>query len=219
MPEYPNLEEFINALNAKSDGSLSLEKLLERAYDIRKFEIELNWKRGTYFWGFLIASFTAYFIVSDISKFEQTSIIKLIVICIGYIFSLSWYYVNRGSLYWQYNYERIIEAIEESLKINFYKSNLVNTTPRSDIFSAHPFALGRINIMVSLFVCLIWVVLLFLYFFYPENALHFNRPLDFGKVSIILITIIFSVTIFYKGKFQANKKQTFSFRPRDISYK
>src|SRR5690606_624251 len=112
---YPNIYEFTKALGVKSDGSITIEKLLERAYQIRNFEIELYWKRASYFWGFLIAAFTAFFVVSDTSKFGNKPHYELLVICIGFIFSLSWYLVNRGSLYWQANWERMIEAIEERL--------------------------------------------------------------------------------------------------------
>ena len=218
MNKYATLTDFIIALKGHTDNSLTLEKLLERAYDIRKFEIELYWKRASYFWGFLIAAFTAYFIVSDGSKFDQTSVTKLSVICIGFIFSLSWYYVNRGSLYWQYNYERMIEAIEESLEINFYKSNLINTSSRFDIFSAQPFALGRINIMVSLFICIIWFIFLGLYFFYPNVTLSFDKEMDLGKVVLVLVTIIFSLVIFFKGKFNFSTERTFTFGSRKINY-
>jgi hypothetical protein len=36
---------------------------LKNALDIRKFEIEMYWKRATYFWAFITLAFTAYFAV------------------------------------------------------------------------------------------------------------------------------------------------------------
>lgn len=36
------------------------KEALKQAYEIRKFEIELYWKRATYFWTFLGASFVGY---------------------------------------------------------------------------------------------------------------------------------------------------------------
>lgn len=32
----------------------------EKAYEIRKFEITLFWQRATYYWAFILASFTLY---------------------------------------------------------------------------------------------------------------------------------------------------------------
>jgi 4-amino-4-deoxy-L-arabinose transferase-like glycosyltransferase len=219
MMGYKNITEFIKALNVKSDNSLTLEKLLERAYDIRKFEIDLYWKRASYFWGFLIATFTAYFIVSDSTKFGSKSKIELLVVCIGFVFSLSWYLVNRGSLFWQYNWERMIEAIEEAVEINYYKVNLVPNYKSYHLFSAHPYSLGRINIMVSFFVCLVWLTLIGFYFFYPYNTISFHKQIDYGKLILALITVTFSLILLYKGKSPSNKIKSFSFESRNLHYK
>ncbi|MFT3911450.1 MAG: hypothetical protein QM737_18650 [Ferruginibacter sp.] len=219
MAEYPNIDTFVKALNVKSDDSLTLEKLLERAYDIRKFEIDLYWKRATYFWGFLIAAFTAYFIVSDPSKFASKPIYELLVVCIGFIFSLSWYLVNRGSLYWQSNWERMIEAIEESLEIDFYKSNLVSKNKVSHVFSWYPYSLGRINIMVSLFVCTIWFGLIILFFIHPGNRINLCNSAGWEKVVVLVITGVFACILVFKGKSPMNNSKSFSFVKRDINYK
>jgi hypothetical protein len=72
--------------------------------DIRKFEIDLYWKRASYFWAFIAAIFAVYWIVltkntNIINSFKNIALI--IISIIGYIFSFSWYLVNRGSKYWQ----------------------------------------------------------------------------------------------------------------------
>src|SRR5258706_16354530 len=36
------------------------EAALQHALDIRKFEIDLYWRRATYFWAFIAAAFAAY---------------------------------------------------------------------------------------------------------------------------------------------------------------
>ena len=46
--------------SADADNGLSPLKV---ALDIRKFEIELYWKRTTFFWAFLVAIYTAYFYI------------------------------------------------------------------------------------------------------------------------------------------------------------
>ena len=38
----------------------SFKEALRFALEIRKFEIELYWKRGTYFWAFIAVAFAAY---------------------------------------------------------------------------------------------------------------------------------------------------------------
>lgn len=59
-------------------------KALKYAHDIRKFEIELYWKRATYFWTFIGAAFAGYF---AIQKGGDTSNI-FVVSALGFVFSL-----------------------------------------------------------------------------------------------------------------------------------
>lgn len=148
------ISEGNEALNEKKKNEI-LDKILERAYDIRKFELDLYWKRATYFWGFLIAIFTAFFIAIDKSK-NLGFHFQFLIICMGLVFSLAWYLVNRGSTYWATNYERVIDAIEEHKGICFYNLNLKND---NDVFkiSYFPFSVSRINIAVSLFIVIIWL--------------------------------------------------------------
>jgi len=65
------------------------EKAFATALDIRKFEIELYWRRTTYFWGLLGAAFAGYFAVTQRSP-EQAFLIT----CIGLVLSSSWYLVS-----------------------------------------------------------------------------------------------------------------------------
>lgn len=216
---YPNIYEFTKALGVKSDGSITIEKLLERAYQIRNFEIELYWKRASYFWGFLIAAFTAFFVVSDTSKFGNKPHYELLVICIGFIFSLSWYLVNRGSLYWQANWERMIEAIEERLNISFYRSNMVSNKKVIELVSWHPFSLSRINTLVSFFVCVIWICILIWHFTDPISKIDFQKEIDLRQCLILIVTIIFTFLLFYKGQSPRNLTRSYSFEERIMRYK
>jgi len=83
------------------DGSDSVRRTaLIQAIDNRKFEIELYWKRAAYFWTFIAAAFAAFFLLQE--KLNDSSV-TFIVACLGFIFSLTWYFVNRGSKFWQQN--------------------------------------------------------------------------------------------------------------------
>ncbi|MCC9001729.1 MAG: hypothetical protein LM549_03765, partial [Candidatus Competibacter sp.] len=59
----------IDEVKYKSDFGIypkdrsKLESALEKALDIRKFEIELYWKRAAYFWTLIAAAFAGYFII------------------------------------------------------------------------------------------------------------------------------------------------------------
>jgi lipopolysaccharide export LptBFGC system permease protein LptF len=58
---------------------------LKTAHDIRKFEIELYWKRATYFWTFIAAAFAGYFALQK----EGDPVSVLVVSYLGFIFSLA----------------------------------------------------------------------------------------------------------------------------------
>ncbi len=67
-----------------------------QAVDIRKFEIELYWKRATYFWTFIGATFAALLAVQASDSLLRTDL-SVFLSCIGLVFSFSWICVNKGS--------------------------------------------------------------------------------------------------------------------------
>jgi len=58
------------------------EKALQLAHDIRKFEIDLYWKRATYFWTFIAATFAGYFAIQAGNDFASV----YVVTCLGFCF-------------------------------------------------------------------------------------------------------------------------------------
>ena len=62
------------------------EKALQLALDIRKFEIELYWKRATYFWTFIAAALAAFGAIQA-SSIENKTDLSVILSCLGIVFS------------------------------------------------------------------------------------------------------------------------------------
>ncbi|EGG92817.1 hypothetical protein IMCC1989_2588 [gamma proteobacterium IMCC1989] len=133
------------------------ENAHRQALDIRKFEIDLYWKRTAYFWTLIAATFAGYIATMSNSKDPMAS---LLVSSVGLCFSVGWYFVNRGSKYWQGNWERHVDLLE-----NEFVGPLYKITPSREEYkfmklnSAYPFSVSRINQILSLFVALIWVAL------------------------------------------------------------
>ena len=92
---------------------------LTEARENRKFEIELYWKRATYFWTFIAAAFAGYFVAAKPPADVTTS---YIIACLGFMFSLAWYFVNRGSKYWQQNWETHVDLLEDDIAGPIYKT-------------------------------------------------------------------------------------------------
>jgi hypothetical protein len=139
-------------------------KRLEKILDIRKFEIELYWKRATYFWTFIAAFFGAYGITTTIKDADQLRVIKFqyLIICLGLIFTFAWYLANKASKYWQVNWETHLNLTEDKVFGPLYKTTI---SPKSysgfwNPTKEYAASVSKINQILSLFVFFIWVALL-----------------------------------------------------------
>jgi hypothetical protein len=47
-----------------------------------------------------------------------------VVTCLGFLFSLAWYFVNRGSGAWQRNWESHVDLLEDEIMGPLYKTTL-----------------------------------------------------------------------------------------------
>lgn len=73
------------------------EKALEHALDIKKFEIELYWKRATYFWALIAVTFAGFFRIISSSIEDNKDVYVFVIGCIGLFFTWAWFLVNKGS--------------------------------------------------------------------------------------------------------------------------
>jgi hypothetical protein len=134
------------------------DPVLQFVVDTRKFEIELYWKRAGYFWTFIAATFGAY--LALLSRKDPTPALAFILVgCLGYLFSLAWYCANRGSKYWQTNWEAHLDRLEPLGSV--YRTNL---DPSQFAFwrltGPYAFSVSRINQLLSLLVTALWFGLL-----------------------------------------------------------
>ncbi|MEX2450285.1 MAG: hypothetical protein WD407_05465 [Rhodospirillales bacterium] len=83
---------------------------LKLSIETRQLEIELFWKRSLFFWGFIASAFVAYAALLDACISQKE--ILLTIACFGFICSLAWTLVNRGSKYWQENWEQKVDEYE-----------------------------------------------------------------------------------------------------------
>lgn len=142
----------INSFKENSRTHIMLQLALEKAHDIRKFEIDLYWKRATYFFAFftvITATFGFLFTSKEFNYFAPASAL------IGSLFSICFYFVNIGSKYWQCNWEYIIDKLEiyvtgNLYKVYFYEKKTPYRPSVSDINS-----LVSIIIIFSWFLCFV----------------------------------------------------------------
>lgn len=135
----------------------------EKAHDIRKFEIELYWKRTAYFWTLIAATFAGYFILltSDSEKLAYKDIYLTIISSMGLIFSLGWFLAAKGSKFWQENWEGHIDMLENAITGPLYKTVLHDTSRKKfSITSAQAFSVSKVNQWIATLVIVIWFALM-----------------------------------------------------------
>lgn len=189
-------KEYINLL-ADECEKINLEKALEYALDIRKFEIGLYWKRATYFWAFIAAIFVVYWVIISSDNPNIRPLYVLVVTIIGYIFSYSWYLVNRGSKYWQKNWEMHVDFLEDKIIGSLYKTV---TNPHNykwyKPLDGYPSSVSKINQMLSLVITFVWGILIF----YSLTLMFVNCELIPLAGTTIAIVLIISLVIIFSTK-------------------
>ncbi len=129
------------------------EAALNRVWENRDIEIQIYWKRATYFWTFIAVSLVGYISLITSSSFTElkTSFpqIEYLVINLGLVFSTSWVLVNAGSKRWQNNWENHIKALEDDITGPVYKVSCKEGS----------YSVTNINFTVSIFVTALWVLL------------------------------------------------------------
>jgi hypothetical protein len=130
---------------------------LRTAHDIRKFEIELYWKRATYFWTIIGVAFAGFFALGKDGPTDN----QVIVACVGFVFSLGWYMVNRSSSAWQRNWEIHVDLLEDSITGPLYKTYMSRSRYRIwRLWSPYAFSPTKVNAILSSFVVAAWLGLL-----------------------------------------------------------
>lgn len=196
-------DKFKEITNWKKDTLKESEtragRALAYATDIRKFEIELYWKRATYFWTFIGAAFAGYALTYKSSS-QHEPWLSLIFSSLGLIFSLAWHLVNRGSKFWQNNWERHVDLLEDITLGPLYKIIAEDISSKNPLTAPGQFSVTKINQILSVFVTIMWS-LLFLKSLLP---ISFEMRFDGYKFLIVTITILSLGCLWFFGKSSNN---------------
>jgi hypothetical protein len=188
MIDHPTREEYLRDFPLSSDIR---KEALKQALDIRKFEIELYWKRATYFWAFIAASFAGYFALQANAEPANTYTIT----CLGFLFSLAWYLVNRGSGAWQRHWESHVDLLEDEVMGPLYKT-LLNRDTHRFYHLAEPYAYSpsRINTLLALGVTITWMVLIARTL---SRANAFRSPYSGTITAMSILTVVGAIALFW----------------------
>jgi hypothetical protein len=182
---------------------------LKYAHDIRKFEIELYWKRAAYFWTFIAAAFAGFFAIQKDGDFSNI----YAVASLGFVFSLGWYFVNRGSGAWQRNWEGHVDLLEDHITGPLYKTLIDRNSYKIwQLAQPFPFSPSRINNILALYVIAIWLFLLVRTVWRASQhpaisvAIIGIEKLSVTFVTLSIFTIIAAIFLLWKG--QSHRRKT-----------
>ena len=162
-------------------------KRFDAAFATRQFEIDLFWKRSFFFWGFIAAAFVAVAALEGKSR-----VLATLVSGFGMVCSLGWTLANRGSKYWQEQWETKIEAVEDSVTGPLFKTR-ERSQAKGWWLSGRPYSVSKLAIAISDYVFLVWIAV-----FLQQVWAAFSLSVS-GDVRLVAIIVICLVPTFYLG--------------------
>jgi hypothetical protein len=172
------------------NDDINASKIFDIAVDTRKFEIEHFWKRSVFFWGFIASAFVAYG-----SLYKGDKMLALTVACFGFVCSVAWTLVNRGSKYWQENWEQKVGQQEHAVLGTYFFLKREKRLKKGLWLGARRFSVSKITIALSDFTTAIWLLLMV--------WTVFGSTADFGqyaKVVLFSLSLLFAVLMGYYGR-------------------
>ncbi|HWR03695.1 MAG TPA: hypothetical protein VN419_06720 [Humidesulfovibrio sp.] len=140
---------------------------MKYALDIRKFEIDLYWKRATYYWAFMVTTFVGFSTLSAKDNQAGSQDVLVALSGLGVILSWGWFLANKGSKQWQENWENHVDMLEDDVIGPLYKTVMKRPPARTvaeclSLFFLGPgeFSVSKINQLISFSVFIFWVFLL-----------------------------------------------------------
>lgn len=205
--------------NAKFETDYRNSGILKAAFaqvsDIRKFEIELYWKRATYFWALIAIAFAGYFSILASEHIPNKFFLALLVSCIGLVFTFAWFLSSRGSKYWQENWENHLGLLEDNISGPLYKTILERPDHLNAVekYVTGPLSVSvsKINQWISLFVVFSWLILVVFSSYKSLSPLSISNELWLtigSHIFVTLVTLACCISMFCFGKTHKEKHST-----------
>jgi hypothetical protein len=160
-----------------------LDKAYSKAWENRNFEIDKSWTRAAYFWGFIVLIFGGYIsiITSEHSAKAIDMKLDFYLLLLGFLFSLSWYLVIRGSKEWQKNWENHIDFLEDYVSGPIYKTIHYS--------GKRYYSVSKLNEVLALAVFIVWCGLLLQHLFDRYSFTLDVRLMDIRATIAVLVTL------------------------------
>jgi hypothetical protein len=185
--DMPRSDSDVGSAAATKDGYESksrLAKAYEVALDIRKFEIELYWKRSNSFW-LIIAALGALLIGAVSAKdvdVNVKSVVTFAICSFASVVAYAWSLVNRAGKFWQRNWECQVDLLEDAVLGPLYKTVFSKRSPAHEQL----YSVSKLNLALS--HCVIAVFLLG-----AAVSTPLSHPEIVGASSYMWVKLLFAV--------------------------
>ncbi len=173
------------------DSGDNMKKIrFETCLKIRELEIELFWKRALFFGGFIAAAAVAYTTVLGKSQRLAT-----VIACFGVVCSFAWTLANRGSKYWQENWEEKVAQSEDDVTGRLFKDP-EGIQDKGIWLSARKYSVSRLAIALSDYLVILWIAIL-IYQIAPFIRCYYltNDVKDLLVIAFSVFSLIFAVLL------------------------
>ncbi len=162
---------------------------LKRSHEIRQFEIELYWKRATYFWVLQAAVFTALGLIWKDDAKNIPEIVSVALAALGLLTAAAGWFSAQGSKFWQENWERHIDMLEEEFEGKLHQTAWVGTI-------GVRWSVSNINDRLILFFVAFWFIVFGIVSAYavPHWSLGFACSVDTINIAETLVVTAFALT-------------------------
>jgi hypothetical protein len=155
-----------------------IEAALSRAKSTRDFEINLYWTRSAYFWGFQAVFFGSFGLLAqgfvggkDSDSIQQALMLGFMTInaATAAIVSYLWLLMLKGAKFWQDNWERHIDILEDFVDGPLYKTYFVPSNELHHDMHFRPPSVTKINEMIARVITILWIAIFYISAFSTWN--------------------------------------------------
>jgi bacitracin transport system permease protein len=157
-----------------SEDYVKLKEIRQDFYKLRNFEISNLWQRSIFLFSMILLLFTGYgnLVFKLLEKNENTLLIHELccfVALLGFVFSLIWIMMAKGSKAWFEVYEKKITSIEEILQINEIWRMGSRCTPHElddNLLkrNAGPYSVSKLNIFIGQILVFVWLLIVIIHY-------------------------------------------------------
>jgi len=147
-------DAYIRLLGLEGWSKKRLRKAaLQRAHEIRMFEIEHFWRRANYFWLLQAAVFTAVGLSLFSDKAAKIAILPVVLAALGAVTGSASWFASQGSKFWLSNWERHIDMLEDEFEGGLHKSVFIGA-------KGTRWSVSRLNDGLGVAFFIFWIIVL-----------------------------------------------------------